>query len=245
MAYKKRFDGRAFDELRPMEAKAGVIPNADGSAYFKIGKTAAYAAVFGPKELFPRNQQDPTKGVLRVHYNMMPFAGQGGRVRPGPNRRAKEISEVSKLALETVLDLRAFPNAVVDVFIELPETDAGSRCAGITAASIALSDAGLKMKDQVSAVACGWVDDKPVVDLDYNEEAYDHVEGGVEGAMVADVPLAIVPTTGEISLLQSDGLLDYKQLGPIIDMGLGAANKIKAVQIQALKNKYNDVEAEE
>ena len=176
---------------------------------------------------------------------MMPFAGQGGRVRPGPNRRAKEISEVSKLALETVLDLKAFPNAVVDVFIELPQTDAGSRCAGITAASIALADAGLKMKDQVAAVACGWVDDKPVVDLDYQEEAYDHVEGGVEGAMVADVPFAIVPTTGEISLLQADGLFDYKQLGPIMDMALEASNKIKEVQIKALKDKYANAEAEQ
>ena len=240
MAYKKRFDGRAFDELRPMEAKAGVLPNAVGSAYFKIGKTAAYAAVFGPKELFPRNQQNPTKGILRVHYNMMPFAGQGGRVRPGPNRRAKEISEVSKLALETVLDLKAFPNAVVDVFIELPQTDAGSRCAGITAASIALADAGLRMKDMVSAVACGFVDDKALVDLDYNEEAYDHVEGGVEGALVSDVPFAIVPTTGEITLLQSDGLLEAKALPEIIDLALKAAHEIKAVQIQALKEKYKE-----
>ena len=39
MAYKSRLDGRKSDELRPMEAKAGVIPNADGSAYFKMGNT--------------------------------------------------------------------------------------------------------------------------------------------------------------------------------------------------------------
>ena len=109
MAYKKRFDGRGFDDLRPMEAKTGVLKNAQGSAYFKIGKTAAYAAAFGPREVFPRFMSNPEKGILRVHYNMMPFAGQGGRVRPGPNRRAKEISEVSRLALEPVVDLKDFP----------------------------------------------------------------------------------------------------------------------------------------
>ena len=238
MSYKKRFDGREFSELRPIEAKAGVIKNAQGSGYFKIGKTIAYAAVYGPRDLFPKFMQNPTTGILRVNYNMMPFSGQGGRVRPGPNRRSKEISEVSKQALECVLDLKEYPNSVIDVFIELPQTDAGSRCAGICAASIALADAGLKMKDMISAVSCGFVDDKVVIDLDYNEEAYDHVEGGKEGALVADIPVAMVPTTGEMSLLQLDGLISKENLAEALDMVRDACNKIKEFQIQAIKEKY-------
>lgn len=53
MSYEKRSDGRKFDELRPMEAKVGVIKRADGSAMFKMGKTIAYAAVYGPRALHP------------------------------------------------------------------------------------------------------------------------------------------------------------------------------------------------
>ena len=68
-----------------------------------------------------------------------------------------------------------FPNALVEVFIELPQTDAGTRCAGICAASIALADAGITMKDMVAAVSTGIVDGQVVVDLDYAEEA--HEEG--------------------------------------------------------------------
>src|SRR3989338_259611 len=147
MAYKKRLDERKIDELRPMEAKAGVIPNADGSAYFKAGNTIAYAAVYGPRELVPRFLQDPTKGKLRCHYNMMPFSGSGERIRPGANRRAQEIAMVMTKSLEPVVDLSAFPNAVVDIFVELPQTDAGTRCAAISAAAIALADAGIPMKD--------------------------------------------------------------------------------------------------
>ncbi len=89
MSYDKRLDGRAFDETRPIEAKAGVIKNADGSAYFRIGKTWAYAAVYGPRNMFPKFLADPTKGTLRVKYNMMPFSSGGDRVRPGTNRRSK------------------------------------------------------------------------------------------------------------------------------------------------------------
>ena len=91
MTYKKRLDGRKMNETRPIEAKAGVIKKADGSAYFKIGKTWAYAAVYGPKELHPRFLQNPNTGIIRFSYIMMPFSGMGERIRPGPNRRAKEI----------------------------------------------------------------------------------------------------------------------------------------------------------
>ena len=143
MTYKQRIDNRGFDETRPIEAKVGVIPRADGSAYFKIGNTVAFAAVYGPRNLHPKFLQDPTKGILRCNYNMMPFSSSGERVRPGGSRRSKEISLVTVKALLPVLDLQEYPNSVVDVFIELPQTEAGSRCAGICAASMALADAGL------------------------------------------------------------------------------------------------------
>ena len=90
MAYTRK-DGRKLDEMRPVSAKAGVIPRAQGSAFFKIGNTEAYAAVYGPRELYPKFKQDPQKGLLRCHYNMMPFSGSGDRVRPGGGRRSKEI----------------------------------------------------------------------------------------------------------------------------------------------------------
>lgn len=233
MTYSKRLDGRKFDEIRPIEAKAGVIKRADGSAWFKIGNTEAYAAVYGPRNLHPRFLQNPQKGVLRVNYNMMPFSSVGDRVRPGPSRRSKEISYVIKKALTPVLNLDDFPNAVVDVFIELPQTDAGTRCAGICAASIALADAGLSMKDLVASVAVGKVDDKIVVDLNYDEEAYE--DGGV-----ADIPIAMIPNTGEITLLQMDGEITKEELMEAIDAAKKAMKKINEKQREALKLKYEE-----
>jgi len=231
MTYTKRHDGRAPDELRPMEAKVGVIKNADGSAYFKIGNTWAYAAVYGPRNLFPKFLQDPAKGILRCSYNMMPFSGSGERVRPGQSRRSKEISLVTEKALLPVLDLNEYPNSVVDVFIELPQTEAGSRCAGICAASMALADAGLVMKDLVSAVSVGRVGEMIATDLDYAEEAYD------EGP-VADIPIAMISRTKEITLLQMDGEVSKEMLMRALEQGKKSLEKIHAVQKQALKEKY-------
>ena len=231
MSYKQRIDGRGFDETRPIEAKVGIIRRADGSAMFKIGNTWAYAAVYGPRNLHPKFLQDPQKGILRCNYNMMPFSGSGERVRPGANRRAKEISMVSEKALLPVLDLKEFPNSVVDVFIELPQTEAGSRCAGICAASMALADAGLTMKDLVAAVSVGRVDDKLLVDMDYSEEAY-------EDGPVADIPIALMPQSGKITLLQMDGEISKESLKKAIGMGKAACGKIYDVMKKALKDKY-------
>jgi len=105
MTYTKRFDGRAFDETRPITAKVGIIKNAIGSAMFQIGKTQAIAAVYGPRDLHPKFMQNPGTGILRCHYNMMPFSGHGERVRPGGNRRSKELSMVTTKALSPVINL--------------------------------------------------------------------------------------------------------------------------------------------
>ena len=230
MSYEQRLDGRKFNEIRPMSAKAGVIPNADGSAYVKMGKTEAFAAVYGPRNLFPKFLQDPEKGILRCRYNMMPFSGAGERVRPGGSRRSREISMVTEKALLPVLDLKEFPNSVVDVFIELSATDAGSRCAGICAAAIALADAGIAMKDMPLAVAVGKVNERVLVDLCYDEEAY--------AGEVTDMPVTILPRTGEITLLQMDGEITKEQIKQALGMLKDVVPQIHKIQVDALKNKF-------
>lgn len=230
MTYTKRADGRKFDEPRPMEAKVGIIPNAEGSAMFKIGKTIAYAAVYGPRALHPTHLRNPKKGILRCSYNMMSFSGSGDRVRPGPSRRSKEINRVTEKALLPVLDLSDYPNTVVDVFIELLQTDAGTRCAGITAAALALADSGIFMKDMIAAISVGTVGDKLVIDLDKTEEDFD------EGA--TDMPIALIPRTGQITLIQMDGNISRDDTKKLIENLKTVGNQILDVQKKALKEKY-------
>lgn len=231
MVYDKRHDGREYNETRDIEIKAGIIPNADGSCYFKIGNTIAYCSVFGPRELHPKFLQDPAGGLLRVNYNMMPFSGIGDRVRPGGNRRSKEISMVMENALRPVVDLTEYPNSVVDIYVELPQTDAGSRCAALCAASIALADAGIPMKDMISSVSVGKVGDQVLVDLDYEEEAF-------EEGTVADIPVAFIPSTGKITLLQMDGEITKDELKKGLELGKQKCAEISELQKEALRNKY-------
>ncbi len=231
MQQKKRHDGRRFDELRNIEAKTGVIKRADGSAMFKMGNTCAYAAVYGPRELHPKFMQNPEKGVLRCNYNMLAFSGAGERVRPGGNRRSKEISLVTEKALLPVLDLSQYPNAVIDVFVELLETDAGTRCAGICAAAMALADAGIPMKDLITAVSVGIMDDGIMLDIDAHEDC---------DIGATDVPVAIIPRTEEITLLQLDGIVKKDKLKEAIALAKNACKKINEVQKAALRERYQN-----
>lgn len=226
-----RLDGRKNDELRKITAKVGIIKNAKGSAFFQVGKTAAYAAVYGPRDLYPKFLQNPKSGILRCNYNMMPFSGVGERIRPGPNRRAKEISLVTEKALLSVMDLSDYPNAVVDVFIEIPQADAGTRCAGLCAATMALADAGFRMKDLPVAIACGIVDGEVVADLTYDEEAS-------EGAV--DIPLCILPRTGQVTLLQMDGKTSKEKIIEAIELGKRVSQDLGKKLREALLERFND-----
>lgn len=236
--YKERFDKRKFNELRPIKAKVGIVPSADGSAMFETGSTRAIAVVRGPRTLHPQHMQNPEKGILRVNYGMMPFS-VWDRIRPGPSRRSEEISKVCEWALSSVIDLSEFPNTVTDVFIQIPQADAGTRVAGINAASMALAHAGIPMKEMVSAIAVGKADKTLIVDVNKEEEDFHDGEGAT------DIPMAVTSRKQDIVLLQLDGKISPNELKEAIKMGKEACKEILKVQMQALKKVNNGEEKNE
>ena len=233
-SYDKRFSGRKFDEMREIEAKVNIIKRADGSALFRIGETIAIAAVYGPRELHPRFLQNPETGILRCNYDMASFSVPE-RKKPGPTRRGVEISLVTEKALLPVVELKQFPNAVVDVFIQIIQANSGTRCAGISAAALALAHAGIPMKDLVSAVSVGKVGNKILIDLDKDEEDFDDS---------TDIPVAITGRKKEITLLQLDGNITKKELIEAIKLAKEGCEKINKIQQKALKDAYKSEENE-
>lgn len=226
----KRLDGRALDELRPIKIEIGVLKKADGSCYLEWGGNKVMAGVYGPRECFPRHAQDPHKARLLFRYNMAPFSVEE-RKRPGPDRRSVEISKVSREALEKVVFLKYFPKTSIDVFVEILQADAGTRCAGLTAASIALADAGIPMKELVVSCAAGKINGEIVLDLGKEEDNQGE----------ADLPIAILPRTKEIVLMQLDGIISKEELKQATELATKGCEKIYEIQKAALKKKYEDM----
>jgi exosome complex component RRP41 len=102
---------------------------------------------------------------------------------------------------------------------------------------MALADAGLIMKDMVTAVAVGCIDGTVVADLSYDEEAF-------EGE-VADIPVAVLPNSGKITLLQMDGEISKENILKAIELAKKVCKHIYEVQKKALKEKYTVVGDEE
>jgi len=224
----KRTDNRKLNEFRPIKAKVDVVPNADGSAMFAFGKTVAIAAVYGPRQLHPQHMQDPSTGVLRCTYDLLSFS-VSDRKKPGPSRRSTEISKVTEWALEPALDLKSFPNSVVDVQIYILQADAGTRTAGINAASMALAHAGIPMKDLICSVAIGKQDKELIVDLNKEEEDYEEGEGAT------DFATAKLANSDKFTLMQMDGKIQPGLVKDVLKLATEASIKIYEEQKKALK----------
>ncbi len=205
------------------------MKRADGSAYVEMGGNKILASVYGPRSTYMRRFLRPDTGVIRVRYNMAPFSVDD-RKRPGPDRRSIEISKIAEDALRPALLLESFPNSMVEVSIEVIEAEGGTRCAGITAAAVALADAGVPMKDIPVGCAAGKMDDKVVLDLSEIEDK--------EGQ--ADVPIVILPRTEEITLLQADGNLTEDEFEEALDLAIGGCQQIAECQRKALKTRYGE-----
>jgi exosome complex component RRP41 len=193
----------------------------------EVGNTRVIASVFGPQDLHPKHLIESDRAVIKMRYNMAPFSVDD-RMSPGPNRRATEIGLVAKRALEPAIEMEKFPKTGIDISMEIIESDGGTRAAGITAASLALADAGMPMRGLVSATAAGVVDDTVVLDVIGKEDK----EGN------ADIPIATINGGDEVTLLQMDGDLTKEQVDECISLAREGCADLDQMQREALRDVY-------
>lgn len=225
-----RLDGRKPDELRLTKIDVGVLSNADGSAYIEQGKNKILAGAYGPREVHPKHLALQDRMLLRCRYHMAPFSVQE-RKSPAPSRREVELSKVIRESLEPSIFMEYYPRTALDVFVEVLQADGGTRCASITAAALAVADAGIPMRDIVVACAAGKVEDTIVLDLMDEEDKLGS----------ADVPLALMPNLNAVTLLQMDGILTVEEFEQAVNLAIEGCKKISIIQKETLKAKYVDV----
>jgi exosome complex component RRP41 len=227
----RRLDGRELHELRSITMRSSVLDRADGSCYLTWGNNKIICAVYGPRELHPKHLAKPDRAIVRVEYRLATFS-VNERKSPAPRRREYELSKLIKESLDAVLFLEKFPNGTIDVYITVLDADGGTRCAALTAASIALADAGIPMKGFVTGCAVGKVADKMVVDLSDVEDK--------DGQ--GDMPVAMNYNTGEITLLQCDGEFTTDEVKEGLSLAVRAIGDVYKLQREAVLAKYTQIE---
>jgi ribonuclease PH len=220
----RRPDGRAPDDLRPVQIDIGFVRSADGSALIAAGDTRVICTA-SLVEGVPPWREGSGSGWLTAEYGMLPASTGTRRPRDVSRGRADgrtiEIQRLIGRSLRAVIDLDLLGERTVYLDCDVLEADGGTRCAGITGAYVALKQPvrrcrvpRLPLRTSVAAVSCGIVSGVPLLDLCYSEDSAADVDMNV--VMTGDEELVEVQATGEgVSFSRSslDHLLELAASG--------------------------------
>ncbi|MGI8477244.1 MAG: ribonuclease PH [Thermomicrobiales bacterium] len=184
---------RGVEQLRPVTIETGVAPYAEGSALIKMGQTQVLCTAT-VEERVPRWMAGKGRGWVTAEYSMLPRATKVRTAREAAagkqGGRTVEIQRLIGRALRAVVDLEALGERQIILDCDVLMADAGTRCASITGAYVAmalafdrLTEAKKLKRDPiraaVAAVGVGVVDGVPVLDLDYSEDGRADVDFNV------------------------------------------------------------------
>ncbi len=157
---KRRPDGRAFDQIRPIWIEVGVLPRTHGSAIFTRGETQALVTTtLGTGEDMQRLElfEGEAKKRFMLHYNFPPFSvGEVAFLR-GAGRREIGHGALAERAISAVLPSEADWSYAMRVVSDILESNGSSSMATVCGASLSLMDAGVPLKSAVAGVAMGLV----------------------------------------------------------------------------------------
>lgn len=160
---KHRVDGRQLDEIRPLSSEIDLLPRPHGSSLFTRGETQSLATVtlgvMSDQQTFDGFEPYTEKPLL-LHYNFPPYSvGETGRMG-APGRREIGHGHLGELAISQVIpNTTDFPYTI-RVVSEILESNGSSSQATICAASLALMDAGVPIKEHVAGIAMGLIKDE-------------------------------------------------------------------------------------
>lgn len=244
----QRFDGRAYNQLRPIKITRNFVSQAEGSVLIECGRTMVLCnASFTPG--VPKWRADSGQGWVTAEYAMLPRA-TGSRsareaVRGKIGGRTHEISRLIGRSLRAVVDYQALGENTITLDCDVLSADGGTRTTSITGAYLALAQAvqyaqekGFVtaknvLKDSLSAVSVGFVDGHCCLDLPYPEDS------------TADVDMNIVQT-GSGSFVEIQGTAEgaafsRSQMDELLDLATEGNRQLAQLQAEFLNHPEENI----
>ena len=233
-----RPDGRANDQLRPYTFERNVAKFAEGSCLLTLGDTRMLVTAT-VEDRVPPFKKGKGEGWVTAEYSMLPRSGRQRNQRDlmKPNGRTMEIQRLIGRALRAVVDLESMGERTITLDCDAIQADGGTRCAAITAAYVALTDAVdwmlqrrmLKKSpilDSIGAVSVGIYRGQEVLDLNYDEDS----------TAATDMNLVM---TGAGKFVEVQGTaerdpFDVATLGRLLALGKKGIDELIAAQKDAL-----------
>ncbi|MEN9979717.1 MAG: polyribonucleotide nucleotidyltransferase [candidate division WOR-3 bacterium] len=204
----ERLDGRALDELRPIECAVGVLPRAHGSALFTRGQTQSLATTtLGTKSdeqiIDDVELAMEEKKSFMLHYNFPPFSVGEVRMLRGPGRREIGHGDLAERALQAVVPKEEEFPYTIRIVSDILESNGSSSMASVCSGSLSMMDAGVPVKAAVAGIAMGLVKEdsryRILTDIIGDEDHYGDMDFKVAGtsagitAIQLDLKLRGVP----------------------------------------------------
>ena len=237
-----RMDGRAFDQLRPVEIIPNINKFAEGSCLIRCGNT--HVLCTASVEDKPPRHVPEGEGWVTAEYSMLPRANRErsrrdiSKLKLSP--RSAEIQRLVGRSLRAVVDMKKLGPWNITVDCDVLQGDGGTRTASITGGFVAMMLAFRKMKEQgligeipvsgyVAAVSAGIVEDQPMLDLCYEEDS---------SAMV-DLN-CVMDDRGRLIEIQGTGEsrpFTVEEQRQLVDLCAGGIRQLQSIQRSALEQK--------
>ncbi|WP_138752434.1 ribonuclease PH [Paenibacillus sinopodophylli] len=220
-----RNDGRQPNQLRPVTITTGVNKYAEGSVLIEVGETKVICTA-SVEDRVPPFMKGQGKGWINAEYAMLPRATHSRNIREAAKGkltgRTMEIQRLIGRALRSVVDLQALGERTITLDCDVIQADGGTRTTSITGAFIALSIAVNKISEKVqfakypitdflASVSVGVIQEKALLDLNYEEDSKAKVDMNV--VMTGNGKFVEVQGTGEDAPFSRDELNQLLALG--------------------------------
>ena len=224
---EQRPDGRKLDEIRDISCEIGLLPRTHGSGLFIRGKTQALSIITlgppGDEQLLDEMEARENKRFMH-HYNFLPYSV--GEISPmrGPGRREIGHGALAEKALSCLLPEKKDFSYTIRVVSEILSSNGSSSMASVCGSTLALLDAGVKIKESAAGIAMGLIlgsngKYKILTDIQGPEDHY------------GDMDLKIAGTKNGITAIQ----MDVKIKGVTLEILKDGFDQAKKARLKILK----------
>ncbi len=236
-----RIDGRKNEQIRPVKITRKYTKFAEGSVLIEVGETKVICTA-SIEDKVPPFLKGSGEGWITAEYNMLPRSTHVRKPRDIAklkiDGRTMEIQRLIGRALRSVVDLKALGEKTIWIDCDVIQADGGTRTTSITGAFIALVDAVNKLhrernfqvypiRNFVTAVSIGIVDEQKVIDLCYEEDSNAKVDMNV--VMTDEGEFVEVQGTGE------EAPFNRNELNDLLSLAEKGAKQMILAQKEALK----------
>jgi exosome complex component RRP41 len=217
---KLRIDGRRPNEIRPIECESGdIVAGSDGSASVSMGLTKAIAYIYGPRPLGKRQSSKPGHAAVLVEYRTATFGAIDRKRRSKGDRQSQERALWLQGIFEQAILTDQYPKSQIEIFVEVLQQDGSPVSAAINAVTLALVNAGIPMRDVVSSVTLGLMDNKSIlVDLNHSEAE--------NGAGSAQICMATYSREGRVCLCEVESKVPVASFDEALRLGIHSCGEI-------------------